>query len=57
MMRFSFRLMKKHDSFKSDMSLMIFELKQFFAIRGEKVCLMEFDERKSFEVGEKNALS
>jgi hypothetical protein len=28
----------------------------FFAIRGEKVCLMEFDERKSFEVGGNNAL-
>ena len=57
MIIFSCRIMKKHVSFDSKMSFMRFRWKCVFAIRGEKVCLMEFDERKSFEVGGKNALS
>ena len=52
-MIFSFRIMKKHVSFDSEMSLMRFRWKWVFAIHGEKVCLMEFDERKSFEVMER----
>ena len=53
MMRFSFRIMKKHVSFYSKMYFMIFGWKCDFAIRGGKVCLMEINERKSFEVMER----
>ena len=56
MIVFSFSIMKKHVSFDSEMSFVRFRWKCDFAIRGEKVCLMEFDERKSFEVDGKNAL-
>ena len=56
MMRFSFRIMKKHVSFDSNMSFMRFGWKCDLAIHSGKVCLMEFDERKSFEVDGKNAL-
>jgi hypothetical protein len=48
MMRFSFKIMKKRVLFDSEMSFMRFRWKWVFAICGEKVCLMEFDERKSF---------
>ena len=50
MMRFSCRIMKKHVSFDSEMSFMRFGWKCVFAIQGEGVCLMEFDERKKIEV-------
>ena len=52
MMIFSFRIMKKHISFDSETSFMRFRWKCDFAICGGKVCLMEIDERKSFEVME-----
>ena len=50
MMIFSFNVMKKHVSFDSTVYFMIFWWKCDFAMRGGKVCLMEIDERKSFEV-------
>ena len=40
-MKFSCRIMKKHVSFDFKMSFMRFRWKCVFAIRGEKVCLME----------------
>ena len=48
--------MKKRVSFDSKMSFMRFGWNCVFAICGEKVCLMEFDERKSFEVDGNNTL-
>lgn len=56
MMRFSFRIMKKHVSFDYEMSFMRFGWKCDFAIRGGKVSPMEFNERKSFDVDGNNAL-
>ena len=50
MMIFSCRIMKKHVSIDSETSFMRFRWKSVFAIWGERVSLMEFDERKSFEV-------
>ena len=52
MMIFSFRIMKKHVSFDYEISFMRLRWNCVFAIRGEKLCLMEIDERKSFEVME-----
>ena len=47
MMIFSCRIMKKHVSFTYEMK------KHVFSIRGERVCLMEFDERKGLKFVEK----
>ena len=57
MMIFSCRIMKKHVSIDSEMSFMRFGWKCVFAIFGEWVSLMEFDERKNFEVLWKYTLS
>jgi hypothetical protein len=48
--------MNKHASLHSYMSLMRFGLKSVFAIRGEKVCIMDFNERNFFEADGNNAL-
>ena len=52
-MIFSCRIMKKHVSIDSKMYFMIFWWKCVFAIRGEWVDLMEFDERKVLNFCEK----
>ena len=45
-MIFSFRIMNKHVSINSEKYLIRFRWKSVFAIQGEWVGLMEFDERK-----------